>query len=227
MAQRGVSLDRVRDHQERFDQALKALPLLASLRGLPVAEAVPIGHVLKKAGWAMLEVPLNSPQPLVSIGKLATAYPELVVGAGMCMSMADVRNVRAAGGALVATPHVDAGIIRTARDLGLACLPGVATPTEAYTALGAGASALQLYPAALITPAAVRAFRALLPASVPLLVAGGVTLEVMGDYLAAGATGFAICAALYRPGDSPAAVAVAAGVFATALEAVSTVRASS
>ena len=214
----------MRDHQERFNLALGALPLLASLRGMPVADAVPIGHVLKRAGWALLAVPLNSPQPLVSIERLATAFPEHVVGAGMCMSMADVRNVRVAGGALVATPHVDAGIIRTARDLGLVCLPGVATPTEAYTALGAGASALQLVPAALITPAAMRAFRALLPASVPLLVAGGITLEMMGDYLAAGASGFAIGAALYRPGDGAAAVAVAAGVFATALEATASAR---
>lgn len=209
----------MRDHQDRLLQSLKSLPLLASLRGLTLAEVVPIGHVLKRAGWSLVEVPLNSPQPLASIEKMATAFPEHMVGAGMVMSMADVRNARAAGAALVVSPHADAGIIRTARDLGLACLSGVATPTEAYHALGAGASALQLFPAELITPAAVRAFRALLGATVPLLVGGGVTLEVMADYLAAGASGFAIGAALYRPGDSAAAVAVAAGVFATSLEA--------
>ena len=211
----------MRDHQDRLLQNLKTLPLLASLRGLTLAEVVPIGHALKIAGWSLVDVPLNSPQPLASIERMATAFPDHMVGAGMVMSMADVRNVRAAGAALVVSPHVDAGIIRTARDLGLACLPGVATPTEAYTALGAGASALLLVPAELITPAVVRAFRALLPPLVPLLVGGGVTLEVMGDYLSAGASGFAIGAALYRPGDSAAAVAVAAGVFATSLEAAS------
>lgn len=209
----------MRDHQERFKQALKALPLLASLRGLLPADAVPIVHVLRKAGWGIVEVPLNEPQAMASIERLAKNYPDQLIGAGWVMSMADVRNVRAAGGTLVACPHVDVGIIRSARDLGLACLPGVATPTEAYTALGAGAMALQLVPAALITPGVVRAFRTLLPLSIPLLVGGGVTLELVGDYLSAGASGFAIGSALYRPGDTASAVAVAAGVFAAALEA--------
>jgi 2-dehydro-3-deoxyphosphogalactonate aldolase len=209
----------MRDHHERFTQALSAMPLLASLRGLPLADAVPMAHVLKKAGWGLIDVGLNSPQAMASIEKMATAYPDMVIGAGMVMSMGDVRNVRAAGGALVVSPHVDAGVIRTARDLGLACLPGVATPTEAYTALGAGASVLQLYPAAIITPAAVKAFRALLPVAVPLLVGGGVTLEAMADYVDAGVSGFVVGTALYRPGDSAAAVAAAAGVFVATLEA--------
>jgi 2-dehydro-3-deoxyphosphogalactonate aldolase len=209
----------VRDHQERFQLALTTLPLLASLRGLVAADAVPIVHVLKKAGWGIVEVPLNAPQALASIEKLAKFFPDTLVGAGWVMSLADVRNLRAAGGALVASPHMDLSVIRSARDLGLACLPGVATPTEAYAALGAGALALQLVPAALITPSVVKAFRALLPPSIPLLVAGGVTLELVGDYREAGASGFAIGAALYRPGDTPAAVAVAAGVFAAALDA--------
>lgn len=214
----------MRDQQDRFLQALHTTPLVATLHGLVVADALAIGQALKKAGWCLIEVPLTAPQPYTSIERLATTFPDMVVGAGMVMSMADVRNVRAAGGAMVVLPHMDAGVIRTARDLGMACLPGVATPTEAVTALLAGASALQIFPVEMVPPATLRALHAMLPSSALLLPAGGVTLETMADYLAAGANGFVVSAALYRPGDSAGAVAVAAGVFATALETAASAR---
>ena len=208
----------MRDHQDRFHQALKTLPLLATLRGLVAADALAIGHALKQAGWGLIEVPLASPQALSSIERLATSLPEVVVGAGMVMNVAEVRNARAAGAAMVVSPHVDAFVIRAARDAGLACVAGIATPTEAFAALAAGVTALALFPAEMVPPAALKALRALLPLAV-LLPAGGVTLETMGDYFNAGASGFAIGAALYRPGDGAATVAVAAAVFATALDA--------
>jgi 2-dehydro-3-deoxyphosphogalactonate aldolase len=208
----------MQDDQPRFFQALKRKPLMATLGGLVEADALAIGQVLQEAGWALIEVPLNSPQPYTSIEHLAQAFPQMVVGAGMVMSMGEVRNVRAAGGAMVVSPHMDVGVIRAARDLGLICLAGVATPTEAVTALLAGATALQIFPVEMVPPATLRALHAMLPPEALLLPAGGVTLETLGDYVAAGANGFAVGAALYRPGDSAAAVAIAADVFATALE---------
>jgi 2-dehydro-3-deoxyphosphogalactonate aldolase len=209
----------MRDHTDRFNQAFKALPLVASLRGLVAQDAVAIGQALGSEGWRLVDVAMSSAQASASIERLVKTFPELVVGAGEVMSMADVRAARMAGVSFVASPHTDAGVIRTARDLGLACVAGVATMTEAFTALAAGATALQLYPAEMMSAAAVKAFRSLLPPSLPLLVGGGVSLESVGDYVTAGASGFAVGAALYRPGDSAGAVTVAAGVFATALEA--------
>ena len=149
---------------DRFATALAHLPLIAILRGLTPAEAPAIGQALVDSGFGLIEVPLNSPKPLDSIAALAAQHPQQLVGAGTVLTPAQVREVQAAGGQLIISPHFDAAVVRAALDLGLACVPGVATPSEAFAALQAGAHALKLFPAELITPPVLKALRAVLPA---------------------------------------------------------------
>ncbi len=198
---------------ERLATSLQQLPLVAILRGLTPAEAPAIGQALVSTGFLLLEVPLNSPQPLQSIATLADQHPNLLIGAGTVMSAADVRNVQAAGGRLIISPHFDAEVVHEALRLGMACMPGVATPSEAFAALKAGAHALKLFPAEMIGPAVVKALRAVMPASVPLLPVGGVSPDNMAAYRQAGATGFGIGSALYKSGQSAADTAAAAQRF--------------
>ena len=140
-----------------FADALKACPLIAILRGIEPEEAVAIGAALIEEGFRIIEVPLNSPQPLVSIGHLARAHGgRAVVGAGTVMTVDDVAAVAAAGGRLIVMPHSDPAVIRAAKGHGLTVAPGVATPTEAFAALAAGADALKLFPAEMITPSVVK-----------------------------------------------------------------------
>ena len=196
--------------------ALDPLPLVAILRGLTPAEAPTIGAALFEAGFRVLEVPLNSPQPLQSIELLAKAFPDAVIGAGTVRSAEEVRLVHAAGGRVIVSPHFDAEVVAAAVALGIASLPGVATPSEAFAALAAGASGLKLFPAEMIPPAAVKAMRAVLPPEVLLLPVGGITPATMAAYRAAGVNGFGIGSALYSPGKSAAAVATSARAFADA-----------
>ena len=198
---------------ELLQSGLQQLPLVAILRGLTPAEAPAIGQALTTAGFLLLEVPLNSPQPLDSIAALAAQHPHLLIGAGTVMTTGDVRNVQAAGGRLIISPHFDAQVVHEALRLGLACMPGVATPSEAFAALQAGAHALKLFPAEMIAPAVVKAMRAVLPASVALLPVGGVGPDNMAAYRQAGASGFGIGSALYKPGQSAADTAAAAQRF--------------
>ena len=149
---------------DAFESAFTALPLVAILRGLVPDEAEAVGAALVGAGFRLIEVPLNSPDPFASIGKLARALgPEVVVGAGTVLDPADVGRLEEAGGRLVVMPHGDPEVIRAAKAAGLACLPGVATPTEGFAALKAGAAALKLFPAEVMGPATLTAWRAVFP----------------------------------------------------------------
>lgn len=186
-------------HQQ-FTEALKSLPLIAILRGIKPAEAVPIGQALLNTGWTLIEVPLNSPQALSSIAALVNAFPQALIGAGTVLTPNDVRNVHAAGGQLIISPNFNPAVVAEATRLGLVCLPGVMTASEAFAALDAGAAGLKLFPAEMATPAMVKALRAVLPTSALLLPVGGITPENMAAYLAAGANGFGIGSALYKPG---------------------------
>jgi 2-dehydro-3-deoxyphosphogalactonate aldolase len=202
---------------EQFSRALQQLPLVAILRGLTPQEAPAIGHALVDSGFALIEVPLNSPRPLDSIAALAAAHPDHLIGAGTVLSAEQVREVHAAGGRIIISPHFDPAVVHEAVRLGLACVPGVATPSEAFAALAAGAHALKLFPAELITPTVLKAMRAVLPADVQLLPVGGITPENMASYLSAGANGFGLGSALYKPGCTAQQVREAAQRFVQAL----------
>ena len=204
------------DPQALFEAALARLPLIAILRGIEPREAVPVGEALVGAGWRLIEVPLNSPQPFESIAAFARTFADALVGAGTVMTAAQVRDVHAAGGRLVVAPNFEAAVVREAVRLGMVCLPGVATPSEAFAALAAGASGLKLFPAEMIPPAAVKAMRAVLDPAVRLFPVGGITTANAPAYRAAGATGFGVGSDLFRPGTGAAAVAASAARWAAA-----------
>lgn len=200
-----------------FQAAFSALPLVAICRGIQPHEADAIGAALYEAGFRLIEVPMNSPQPLDSIARLARSLPaDAVVGAGTVLSTAAVQDVRNAGGTLIVMPHSDTEVIRAAKAASMFCVPGAATPTEAFACVHAGADALKLFPAELVTPTVMRAMRAVLPPALPLLPVGGVTPGSMATWRAAGASGFGLGSALYQPGIDAAAVAERARAFVTA-----------
>ena len=199
-----------------WQRAIAALPLVAILRGITPEEADAVGDALWNAGFRLLEVPLNSLRPFDSIAALAQRFPAACVGAGTVRTADEVRQVQEAGGTLVVSPHFDPRVVQAAVQRGMVALPGVATPSEAFAALDAGAAGLKLFPAEMIPPAAVRALRAVLPPGVLLLPVGGITPSTMAGYRAAGADGFGIGSALYKPGMDAQAVAAAARAFADA-----------
>ena len=200
---------------------MRRLPLVAILRGVAPHEVLPIGRALVDAGWALIEVPLNSPCALESIEALAAACPEALVGAGTVLSAGAVREVQAAGGQMIVAPNFNPAVVKEAQRRGLTCIPGVATPSEAFAALDAGATALKLFPAEMVLPAGVKALRAVLDASILVLPVGGITPDNMAAYRAAGADGFGIGSALYKPGLDASAVARNAARFAAAFQALS------
>ena len=191
---------------DKFNAAMQALPLVAILRGLSPAEAADVGDAIVEPGFRLLEVPLNSPQPLESIALMRQRFPNALVGAGTVLDAKQVRDVHAAGGELIVSPNFNAEVIREAARLGMVCLPGVMTPTEAFGALAADATGLKLFPAELASPAVVKALLAVLPAGTPVMPVGGISPDNMGTWRAAGAAGFGIGSSLYKPGKSAAAV---------------------
>ena len=200
--------------------ALDACPLVAILRGVTPGEAPAIGAALWEAGFRLIEVPLNSPDPLDSIARLAEAAPAgVLIGAGTVLAPDEVDAVADAGGGLVVAPNLEPDVVARARERGLPVLPGVATPTEAFRALALGADGLKLFPGEAMPPPVVKAWRAVLPAGALLLPVGGVTPESVPGWRAAGADGFGIGSALYAPGRSAADVGARARAFLEALGA--------
>lgn len=186
-----------------FDNCFAECPLVAIIRGVTPNEAVGIGGALVDAGIRIIEVPLNSPEPLSSIERLAERFGgQALIGAGTVLRAEDVARVREAGGRLVVSPNMNPEVIRATVAAGMVSSPGVFTPTEALAALEAGAHALKLFPAEGASPAVVKAIRAVLPKEVRLLVVGGVTPQSVGGWLDAGASGFGLGGGLYKPGQS-------------------------
>jgi 2-dehydro-3-deoxyphosphogalactonate aldolase len=181
--------------------------LIAILRGLTPAEAPAIGETLYTAGFRRIEVPLNSPEPLDSIRELRGLLPDdCLIGAGTVLSVDDVAAVAEAGGQMVVAPNMDTAVIAAAVERGLSAYPGVATATEAFAALDAGATALKLFPADTIGVSGMRAWAGVLPADTQMLPVGGVDAANLDAWLVAGAAGAGIGSCLYTPGDGPEGV---------------------
>jgi 2-dehydro-3-deoxyphosphogalactonate aldolase len=204
------------EHRQ-IDPHFSALPLIAILRGVTPSEAVAIGEAILDAGFRVIEVPLNSPEPLESIRRLAAAVDDRArIGAGTVLTVRQVHDVAAAGGTLIVSPNANPDVIRATKAAGLWSGPGVATPTEGFAALDAGADMLKLFPAEQLGPSVVKAWRAVLPRDVPLVPVGGVSPANMREFVAAGANGFGLGSALYKPGMSAAEVRRTADAFVAA-----------
>ena len=214
MDQRGISAsafpDAIAGHRK----------LVAILRGLEPSEAAAIGAALVEAGITLIEVPLNSPEPLESIRRIADALGErALVGAGTVLDPASIEPLAAAGGRFVVAPNVDPAVVGAARAAGLGTMPGVFTATEAFQAVRAGADLLKIFPASQMGPEGIRALKAVLPPALPLYAVGGVDAANVAAYGAAGAAGFGLGSNLFKPGLSPAAGAARAAGIVAAYEA--------
>ena len=203
-----------------FETAMRELPLVAILRGLKPIEALDIGLVLVEAGFRLIEVPLNSPQPLDSIAALKTQFPQALVGAGTVLKAEEVRAVAAAGGELIVAPNFNRDVVAETVKLGLVSLPGILTPTEAFAALDAGAHGLKLFPSEIASPAVVKALLAVLPKGTPIVPVGGIGADNMKGWRDAGAAGFGLGSSLYKPGDDAATVAKKAATIVAAWKAL-------
>lgn len=206
-------------HLATFDAAFARCPLIAILRRVKPDEVVEIGDALVEAGFTLIEVPLNSPDPLDSVARLARRFAgRAVIGAGTVLRDIDVAAVAEAGGTMIVSPNADPRVIAAAVAAGLVALPGIATPTEAFAALAAGAAALKLFPAEGSSPAILKAMLAVLPRGVRVLPVGGVTPDLIAAWRQAGAAGFGLGSALYVPGRSADEVRVRARDFVAAWE---------
>jgi len=204
-----------------IDAFLSPLPYVAVLRGITPPEVPAVADALAAAGFRILEVTLNSPQPYDSIRALAARAPAgMLVGAGTVIDPADVARVRDAGGRLIVMPHADLAVVREAKRLGIFCRPGVATPTEAFAALAAGADGLKMFPAEGLPPAALKAWRAVLPRDELVFAVGGMKPDNLAPYWEAGADGFGTGSNLYKPGAAADAVRDAAQAYARGVGAL-------
>jgi 2-dehydro-3-deoxyphosphogalactonate aldolase len=200
---------------------LTELPLIAILRGLKPENAEAVGHALVEAGFRIIEVPLNSPDPFRSIERLAKTMPgNVLVGAGTVLDPEQVNGIRDVGGKLIIMPHADLDVIKRAKEQELICTPGVATPTEAFAALKAGADAIKIFPAEAVPPAVVKAWRAVLPKDTVVLPVGGIKPDNMKPYVEAGANGFGLGSALFTPAMPVEEIGRKARDFAAAWQAL-------
>lgn len=177
--------------------------IVAILRGVEPNQAVEIAGVLIKAGITKIEVPLNSPKPLKSIGSMASEFGEVaLIGAGTVLTVQDVADVKSVGGKLIVSPNTNVDVIRAAKLADMLCYPGVMTPTECFAALDAGADGIKLFPGSLLGPEGLKAIRAVLPKDTEVLAVGGAGPDNFNSWFAAGASGFGIGSAIYKPGDT-------------------------
>lgn len=205
-------------HVAAFDSAFARCPLIAILRGVKPDEVEGIGDALVDAGFTLVEVPMNSPDPLDSISRLARCLEgRAVIGAGTVLTEGQVEQVRAVGGTMIISPNANTRVIAASAEAGMVSLPGVVTPTEAFAAIEAGATALKLFPAEGSSPAILKAMRAVLPKDMRLLPVGGIAPDTMGPWREAGAAGFGLGSALYKPGLTAAEVGARARAFVSAL----------
>ena len=184
-----------------FFSDIEKHPLIAILRGIKPTEVVDVAEILIEKDFKIIEIPLNSPDPIRSI-ELLTHYFEnhAIIGAGTVLDETSIRSIAEAGAKLVVMPNGNGIVVKAAKDRGLIAIPGIATPSEAFAMIEAGADALKLFPAEGIPPSVLKAMKAVLPSTVPILPVGGITPEKMNDYLKAGAIGFGLGSALYKPG---------------------------
>ena len=183
-----------------LNQYLSELPLIAILRGITAQQSESVVEAVYAAGFRMVEVPLNSPDPLDSIERIAKQFgDDMLVGAGTVLSTDQVTQVKDRGGQLIVSPNTDISVIEASVALGMATIPGAATPSEAFVSIAAGAHAVKVFPAEMITPSVLSSWRAVLPPSTALLPVGGINHTNMPDYWQAGASGFGLGGSLYKP----------------------------
>ncbi|EYD74644.1 2-dehydro-3-deoxyphosphogalactonate aldolase [Rubellimicrobium mesophilum DSM 19309] len=195
-------------------------PIIAILRGVTPAEALPIAGALVEAGITTIEVPLNSPDPFVSIGAMVREFGDRAkIGAGTVLTTEDVGYVRDVGGRIVVSPNCDPEVIRATRAAGMESWPGVMTPTECFAALKAGATGLKIFPGSLLGPDGLKAIRAVLPKGTLVYGVGGASADNFAAWIKASADGFGIGTALYTPGLSAADVSERARVIVAAFDA--------
>ena len=196
-------------------------PLIAILRGVQPSEAVSIAGVILEAGIDKIEVPLNSPNPFDSIRAIAKKYGnQALIGAGTVLTVAQVKQVRAAGGQLVVSPNCDPNVIRATIAEGMQSWPGVFTPSEALTALKAGATGLKLFPGNMAGPNGLKAMRAILPIGTKVYAVGGTTPENFSKWVEASANGFGLGTAIYKPGDTAETVTIKAQAIVKAYDSI-------
>lgn len=204
--------------RELLHRYLDVCPLVAIIRGVRPDEAEAIGDAILEAGIRIIEVPLNSPDPLSSIERLAMKFGDSVlVGAGTVLDPADVGRVRESGGRIIVSPDTNPAVIAATASAGMVASPGYFTPSEAFMAIRAGATVLKLFPAEAATPTVLRAQLAVIPKNVPIMVVGGVKPDTMRSWLDAGATGFGLGGGLYKPGQTPADTLAKAQAFVAGL----------
>jgi len=204
----------------QFNALFTECPLVAILRGVRPDEVEAIGDALVEGGVRIIEVPLNSPDPLESIKRLSKRFDgQALIGAGTVLKVDQIEPIHAVGGRLIVSPSTNPAVIAASVAAGMVSTPGYLTPTEAFSAIDAGAHALKLFPAEAVSPAVIRAQRAVLPKDLRLIVVGGIDTDNMTPWFDAGANGFGLGSGIYRPGQSPAETLTKARAFQAALAA--------